>query len=637
MTKVIQPPRSVTEVLTTVLVLLSAFFSLGALLLSLFHQLNRQGCGALLALGVIGAVFTYRRLNSGLWTPRGLRLRRFRNPFAALYLLCALAAVIGGAIHPPTNQDALSYRVPRLLHWLAEGHWHWIGGTDTRMDYTAPGYEILMLPAFAALQTLRFAFLNNAIPFLLMPGLVFSVFTSLGIRKSIVATWMWILPCASCFAIQAGSIGNDLISCIYLLAALMYASRALRDGSKAAVCLTVVSAALLTGVKATNLPLLLPIAVCLIPVLFRFPKTLLTAVLTGMVAVFVSFVPTAAINAIHTGDWSGEPDSVLKIRNPLVGLAGNSILVGSSALAPAVFPQAESINTWFNARTAEPPLAWIKSGFVDFRMTHPQLAAEEHSGIGLGVTAALLLGIAGGWRQMRLGRLRCHGGAVFAGFLVAMLFFFMMLGNCGAPRYLAPYYPGIIALPLLTLSAAGTFRKRWWRWWRWSSFAFMLPVLPALVCNPARPLLPMGMITGALVERGIGGGITARMQTVYEVYGKRHDVYAPVRAMLPQSAKLIGFAGTSSDSEYSFWLPLGTRRVTDFHKDVDGNIPDPSRYDVIVASTWGTDDRFGITPEELAERLGWKIIGTTQIRALASQEPLDWSVLVPDPDRTVDK
>ena len=634
MTKETLPPRSVTEVLTTILVLLSAFFSLGAWPLSLLGQLNREGCGALLLIGVLGAVFAYRRLNAGSWIPRGLRLRRFANPFPALYLLCALAALIGGAIHPPSNQDALSYRVPRLLHWLAEGQWYWIGGADTRMDYTALGFEALMLPAFAALHTLRFAFLNNAIPFLLMPGLVFSVFTSLGIRKSIAATWMWILPCASCFAIQAGSIGNDFIACIYLLAALMYASRALRDGSKTAVSLSVLSAALMTGVKATNLPLLLPIAICLVPVFFRFPRTLVTAILTGSVALFVSFVPTAAINAIHTGDWSGEPDSVLKIRNPFVGLAGNSILVGSSALAPAVFPQAESINTWFNAKIAEPPLAWIRNGFVDFRMTHPQLAAEEHSGIGLGVTAALLLGIAGGWRKMRFGRLRCLGGAVFAGFLVAMLFVFITLGNCAVPRYLAPYYCGIIALPLLAFPAAGAFRKRWWRW---SSFALVLPILLALACNPARPLLPMGTITGALAQRGIGGGITARMRTVYEVYSNRHDAYAPVRAMLPQGAKLIAFAGTGAESKYSFWLPLGTRRVTDFHKDADGKIPDPSRYDAIVASTWGTGDRFGISPEELAERLEWKIIGTTQIRALASQDPLDWSVLVPDPDRTVDK
>lgn len=626
--------RSSTETVTAVWIMLSAFFSLGGLVLSLLGQLNRAGCGVLLVIGVVGSIFAYRRLNGGKWAPRGLRLRRFKRPFPALYLLCALAAIIGGAVHQPANHDALSYRVPRLLHWIAEGHWHWIGGSDTRMDFTGVGFEALMLPPFAALRTLRFAFLVNAIPYLLMPGLIFSVFTVFGIKKSIAATWMWILPCASCYAIQAGSIGNDFIACIYVLAALLFASRAVGNGSKGAVGLSILSAALMTGVKPTNLPLLLPIAICLGPVLFRFPKALGTATLVGCVGLFTSFVPIAVINTIHTGDWTGAPDSTLRITSPAIGLAGNSILVAGAALAPPVFPPAGKLNTWFNSKTEESPLRWIKEGFSDFRMTHPQLAAEEHSGLGLGVTGALLLGLVGSWRKIRVERLRCHGGWVFAGFWISLLFFTMKLGNSAAPRYLAPYYSGLIALPLLALSSAKVFRKRWWRW---VSLALLLPILPALACNPARPLLPMGAITNVLAERGVGGKISGRMQMVYEVYANRYDVYAPVRALLPPDASSIAFAGTSADSEYSFWLPLGTSRVTDFIKDADGQIPDPSCYDVIVVSTWGANDRFGMTPEELAEQIGWKIIGTTEIRALASSEPLPWSVLVPDPDAGYEK
>ena len=620
--------RPFTETAATVWVSLATFFSLGALFLSLIGQLNRAGCGVLLAAGVVGSTFAYHQLNGRSWLPSGFRWKRFRKPFPLLYLFCALAALIGGAIYQPSNHDGLSYRIPRLLHWLAEGHWHWIGGADTRMDFTSVGFEVLMLPPFAAFHTLRFAFLVNAIPFLLMPGLVFSVFTSLGIRKSIAATWMWILPCGSCFAIQAGSIGNDFISCIYLLTSLMFASRALCSGHSSAVILSILSAALMTGVKATNLPLLLPITICLAPVFFRFPKTLITATLSACVALFISFVPTAITNTIHTGNWTGEPNSVLRIKNPVVGLAGNSLLVGSASLLPAVFPPADRLNAWFNSLTEQKPLSWIKEGFVDLRMTHPQLAAEEHSGLGLGVSGALLLALAGAWHEIRLKRLRCLGGCVFVGFAIAMLFFMMTLGNCGAPRYLAPYYSGIVGLPLLTLSSASIFRSRWWRW---TSLALLFPILLALACNPARPLLPIRAITNILIEKGVATGIAGRMRTVYEVYSNRHDVYASVREMLPLEAKSIAFAGTSGESEYSFWLPLGTRRVTDFHTNAEGKIPDPAGYDAIVASAWGTHDRFGISPKELAERLGWKITGTVEIRAMASQEPTTWNVLVPRP------
>ena len=518
-----------------------------------------------------------------------------------------------------------------MLHWLAEGRWHWIGGTDSRMDFAATGFETLMLPPFAALHTLRFAYLANAIPYLLMPGLVFLVFTSLGIRKSIAATWMWILPCASCYAIQAGSIGNDFIATMYILAALMFASRALRTGSPWAVALSVLSAALMTSVKATNLPLLLPVAVCLLPVFLRFPRMLVPATCAGFLGICVSFVPIALANIRHTGDWSGAPGSPLKITDPLVGLAGNTILIAGASLAPPVFPPAETINTWFNAKTDEPPLRWIKKGFKDFRMTHPQLAAEEHSGLGLGVTGALLLGFAGGWRAMRAKRLRSLGGWVSAGFWVAMLFYMMKLGNCAAPRYLSAYYPGLIALPLLSLGSSAVFRKRWWRW---SGFILLLPILPALALNPARPLLPMVEISNALVERGVGGAVAERMQVVYSVYANRHDAYSSVRAMLPPGTRSIAFAGTSTESEYSFWLPLGTRRVTDLTPGPDGSVPDTSVYDAIVASSWGTGDRFGISPEKLAERIGWRIAGETEVRALASSHPLSWFVLVPENPKT---
>ncbi len=36
------------------------------------------------------------------------------------------AGFFGGLIHAPANYDGLAYRIPRVLHWLAEGRWHLI-------------------------------------------------------------------------------------------------------------------------------------------------------------------------------------------------------------------------------------------------------------------------------------------------------------------------------------------------------------------------------------------------------------------------------------------------------------------------------------------------------------------------------
>jgi hypothetical protein len=615
-----------TVTCTTVWILLSAGWSIGLIALSCFGQLNRGGNAVLLALGVFGSIYGYYRLNGNSWKPKGLRWRRFRRPFPILYLLCALAAVIGGAIHAPTNYDAFCYRIPRILQWLAEGRWHWIGGADPRMDFSGVGFEAMMVPPLAALHTLRFAFLINVVCFLLFPGLIFSVLSALGVRKSVAWTWMWILPCASCFVMEAGSIGNDFPACVYVLAALLFGTRAIRSGRKTDIMLAILSAALMTSVKASNLPLLLPIAICLATVMLKHPRLIATAAVTSCLAGFVSFLPIAVANLRHTGDWTGQPNSLLKLQDPIVGLAGNALMLGSASFVPAVFPQAEKLNTAFNSRIPEPGLRWIKEGFADFRMTHPQLASEENSGLGLGVSAALLLGLAGAWRNLRAGRLFGLGGMVFAGFWIALLFYMIKLGNCGVPRLVAPYYAGLLGLPLLSIKSGTVFSSKWWRW---SSLILLLPILPALVCNPARPLLPMTLIVDKMMGLGVATTTLSRMKSVYEVYANRADPYDEVRTLLPSDATSIAFAGTPGESQYSFWLPLGTKRVTDFTPLEDGAIPNSENFDVIVASNWGTQDRFGISPQDLADRIDWTITGTASVRTLASVEEGQWSVLVP--------
>ncbi len=616
-----------TAGVTAIWILLSSWLTAGALILSFIGQLNRTGNAIVLFLGISGSLYGYNRLNGSLWFLKGVRWRRFKKLFPSLYLICASAALIGGAIHAPTNFDAFSYRIPRILHWLSSERWHWIGGTDPRMDFSATGFECLMLPGLSVFHTLRLAFLINVISYLLLPGLVFSVFTALGVKRSIAATWMWILPCASCFVMEAGSIGNDLIATVYVLAALLFALKAIQSGKPLDVILSVFSAALMTGTKASNLPLLLPVSICLLVVLFQHPRLIVTATLAAGVASVISFAPLAVANLRHTGDWAGAPDSLLKIKNPTIGLAGNTLLLASASLAPAVFPPADKVNQWFNDKLVHPPLQYIKDGFADFRFTHPQLASEENSGLGLGVSAALLLGLAGAIRHIQTSQLFTLGGAVGAGFWIALLVYMMKLGNCGAPRLIAPYYVGLIGLPLLLIRSGLTFTLPWWRW---CSLILLLPIIPALLLNPARPLLPMTGIIEKLKANGINNGILSRMEIVYNVYANRSDAQRLVRELLPPDTASIGFAGTSDDSEYSFWLPLGTRTVREVAPALGEQLPDTRGFDAIVTSDWGCNDRFGITPEQLAEKIGWRIIGTTRIRIYASNPPAIWSVLCPE-------
>src|SRR5205807_1785258 len=66
---------------------------------------------------------------------------RFRRLFPLLFFTVAALAILGGCIHAPSNYDALAYRTPRVLHWLAEGRWHWIHTDFQRLNTRGCGLE----------------------------------------------------------------------------------------------------------------------------------------------------------------------------------------------------------------------------------------------------------------------------------------------------------------------------------------------------------------------------------------------------------------------------------------------------------------------------------------------------------------
>src|SRR5207302_1690275 len=99
---------------------------------------------------------------------------------------------------------------------------------------------------------------------------------------------------------------------------------------------SVLAAALLTGAKASNIPLLLAWAILVFPLLPLLRSRVVAASLVMALAVAVSFVPTALLNIIHCGDWSGSSleAPAMQIKNPLVGIWGNGFLLLLDNFAP---------------------------------------------------------------------------------------------------------------------------------------------------------------------------------------------------------------------------------------------------------------------------------------------------------------
>ena len=106
-----------------------AYLNCAGWALSAVHQLNAGGYAVALALGFsrpVGLAEKNVRANVAPKVRWQKFRRRFRRPFPLAFLILAALAFFGGALYPPTNYDALAYRIPRVLHWLAAEQWHWI-------------------------------------------------------------------------------------------------------------------------------------------------------------------------------------------------------------------------------------------------------------------------------------------------------------------------------------------------------------------------------------------------------------------------------------------------------------------------------------------------------------------------------
>ena len=612
----------------------SAFAALAGWALSAFGQLNRAGYAAALALFAI-FLFLQRK---GLGFAREFRFscgrkyfRRFRRPLPFSFLVLAVLIFIGGAIYPPDNYTGLTYRAGRVLQWLSHGHWFWIHTTDFRMNDRACGIEWLSAPLLLFTNSTRGLFLLNFVPFLLMPGLIFSVFRRLGVSPRVAWQWMWLFPTGYNFLLQAGGNANDTFPTVYALGAIDFALRARESGKVADLWYSILAAALLTGAKASNLPLLLPWAILILPVFPLFRKKIPITALVAVLAAVVSFLPTAILNSIYCGDWSGavlEPP-IMTVKNPFIALAGNGFQLLLGNFCPPLFPTA----AWWNTHaTGIVPHALVSisthfdSGFFQLG----ELPTEDMSGIGFGLSALLAITVfakifgshtstpARRWVEgERLRRLM-----LLAPWL-ALIVYCAKSGMTAPARLIAPYYP--LLLPLL-LTGAGPAQLIRHRWWHAVVGLVLLTALAVLVLSPDRPLWPAQTILGRLATRYPNNHSIARARDVYTVYARRSDPLANVRALLPPDIRIVGFLGTADDCDISFWLPLGSRRVEHFL------LTDPPRrfqqegVEYAVVSGLNLELQ-NVTLEDWLQRTDAQVIASTNGVLKVTDGPRPWYVV----------
>ena len=551
-------------------ILFSAWCPVSGWALSALGWLNRAGeCGSVVLFGLAVAL---------LWRPlelaeseraRGWPWLRSRRLLPRFWRLIAALALIGGIAYAPNNYDYLTYRFPRLLYWSWEQGWYWIPTINGRMNISGTQFEWMMAPLFILFKTDRLFFLINFIAYLFLPGLVFSVFRGLGISARISWWWMWVLPCGYCFVLQAASVGNDAFAAVYLLAALHYLFRARATGSMKNLALSTLAIALLTGAKASNLPLVLPWVVLLYftrgPVFAQARPVVVAGTL--LLAAVASFLPTALLNHAHTGDFFGDPTNGghMKVEEPIGGIVGNLLQIGSQNLAPPLWYKEVS----WNADVPSFLRPMLSRSFPRLDITLREFPGEEGAGIGLGCTvgAALFLAV-GLWARIfargPAARRRAEARWIAGAVAIAALVYMAKIATEAAPRVVTPYYPLIIASVLVLAALDGRVMRG--RFWKCAGFLVMLSAVPMLVLSPSRPLFPAPWVSASIGQHG-PPGLRARFEAVYEVYGRRAFAFQEITALLPPDERVVGFLQNGDTSEVSLWRPFGSRKVVEVTPD----------------------------------------------------------------------
>jgi hypothetical protein len=535
-------------------------------ILSALKSLNVFGYLAFfLIFGVFGTWFWHQRrgqVNSLDWRVQARRFsRRFHRPLPLMFAIAAFLAALGGTIYAPNNYDALMYRVPRVLNWWSEAKWFWIPTANQAMNRSGTGFEWLMMPLLVFLRGDRPFYLINALSYCLMPGLIFSAFTGAGVSKRVAWAWMWVLPLGFCFVMEAGSIGNDFIGVIYILAALTFFFRAAQRSSVTDLRLAFLSAGLAIGVKAANLPLMLPIACAAWPARRLLRHGVLLNLLIIGLSLLVSFLPVAIFNQHFAGHWGGDPHNVerMTIYKPLSGFIGNTFQLVEQSLLPPILPHGHRLS---GAIWAIFPERFRDSLMTDFPLLQWQvneLPQEESAGLGLGISLLALTSAIVALRHFRQKPQRRRGitGLLVGGMAwVAILPFMAKVGAPATGRLLASYYP-LMLLPIVLHPSQSVLMRR--AWWKFLAIMTGVAGMIALIITPSRPLWPAEILLGKLCVAFPKNEQLTRARTVYSVYRNRNDLFEGVRKMLPDSARVVGLIEGDDDPETSLWHPFGAR------------------------------------------------------------------------------
>lgn len=540
--------------------------------LSAIRALNRVGYAAVFFGAGLLLIFWLRKNSwflqltpSRLWSKFK---KRFAHPAPFIFSLMVLLNLFGGFLERPDNGDTNSYRIPRVLHWLWQEHWHWIHTADSRMNIAGCGFEWLFTPLILFTGTDRWLFLINALPHILLPGLIFDVLRRMRIAPRVAWWWMWILASGWCFVLQACSTLNDSLGAIYALAAVAFALRARESGKPGDLWLSLLAAGLLTGLKQTNLPLLLPWFMAAWPARRCWRTKPVSSCTVIALTLLISAATLACLNWKYAGTWTGFPTGtgsqvlnwgqMQELKSPFWGILGNSFCLPAQNLMPPFFPWSDA----WNAAMGNFVHTRFGSHFSEFevfgRLDHS--ITTTNAGIGLAIIFLTAVSIWGASRfRLAAKQSDWNFRALQIAPWLALLVFMAKVGTYENARHAAPYYLLLFPLILAGAGHAQLVRRSWWQWLAVGVLCFTLACVGFL---RGRSVLP------ARVVAQLESKFPREKTILVSVFGNYNAARASVEAErnLPQTSgiadeRIIGYATTYSGAEPGWWLPFGQRQV----------------------------------------------------------------------------
>lgn len=609
-------------------ILWSAWCSISGWSLSSLAQLDRAGYVVMVLLFMGGIILTRR---SWLAVARNrplflLRRSTYRRLAPKLWLVLVVVSLVGGLCYHADNYDYLTYRFPRLIHWWWARHWFWIETTTPRMNFSATGFEWLMAPIFVLFQSDRPFFLINLTSYVMLPGLIFSVFRDFGVKSRTAWWWMWVLPAGLCYALQAGGVGNDMFSCVYLLGAFYYGGKA-RDGSTQGLVLSILSIALLSNCKASNIPLAAPWLGFIYfhrRIFLRNPRVWVAVLITLPIAFFSSVLPTLVCNYHFTGDYAGDPTNWenMKVANPWLGFLGNTLMILAANLSPPLLPH--DLHWHFLAQGLQQQLS---QAYPRFSAYSPGLVLEESCCLGIGASFLLILATLYGLRTPASPRKftpPAHTKWIAVGLVLAWLVVMAKLASEEIPRIVAPYYLLTlgVTLALLPFDSSATRRPLW----RALSYFTLLSAIVIVFMTPGLPLFPIKWVAVAKVNR-VSQDIMENWRKNRDLRVSRFDMFHSFRVAIPPSEKTVGLVCGDDVPGVSLWLPFGSREVIELDPvhDFPGDERFHSIHYIVVSDNFIRKEKH-LSIGELCRKWSATLVRAEGIPLKTSQiEP--WSLL----------